>query len=140
MKKLILWEAIMIGVTLGAFFISLKLFSVDPVVAATVAGIVACIVLVVGTAVVAGGVADAALVALAALVAFVAVGGAVGAASSAAGDVVDAADAFVLGAVAGAIVAFIKINIRNIKMSFKLTVFSLGAEALIIFSTIIFGI
>jgi len=40
MKKLILWEAVMAAVTLGAFFIFLKLFSVDFAVVVAVVGAV----------------------------------------------------------------------------------------------------
>ncbi|PJE72993.1 MAG: hypothetical protein COV00_02250 [Candidatus Tagabacteria bacterium CG10_big_fil_rev_8_21_14_0_10_40_13] len=52
MKKLILWEAVMAAVTLGAFFIFLKLFSVD--FAVVVAVDFAVVVAVVGAVVVAG--------------------------------------------------------------------------------------
>ena len=55
MKKLILWEAVMAAVTLGAFFIFLKLFSVD--FAVVVAVDFAVVVAVVGAVVVAGVVA-----------------------------------------------------------------------------------
>jgi len=40
MKKLILWEAVMAAVTLGTFFIFLKLFSVDFAVVVAVVGAV----------------------------------------------------------------------------------------------------
>ena len=59
MKKLILWEAVMAAVTLGAFFIFLKLFSVDFAVVVAVVGAVvvadfAVVVAVAGAVVVAG--------------------------------------------------------------------------------------